>query len=194
MTVAKTMPSTPADLLSVSVTLETHTYQENLRTQLGVDYNDPDALNRALIELPARFAWWARLEAEARRIDEVLSDQLATYTARMFQAMEQRLRQDTSSGRGPTLDAIKSAVQLDPEHQRLTAAVLKIRADLDVIKVGRRALELQKDTLLGVASNLRAELDGRLTVKDRRAELEQARARAQAAWPAHAARSSAPIS
>lgn len=173
----------PPDLLAVKVEVKGYTYEENLRTQMEVNHNDPEALNRAMIEAPARFAWWAHLEAKAAEVEDALKEQMEDVKSRLHRTIEERMT--PAEGRGPTLDTIKAEMRTSQEFQALNVRLLKIRADLGAIKASRKSLEFQKDMLLGVASNLRAELDGRMSLKERRADAEQARARAHAARPGH---------
>lgn len=160
-----------ADLLRVHVTLGNREYAQDLGFDAQIP-NDLDGLNTALANHPGRFAWWAMIEAVARAQHEERVAQLARLGAELFaihsKILLDKMQADRSGKtKGPTLDAINSAVILDARHVAAQAAVAAAKLALDQVSVGRQTMQQRKDTLLAIASNMRAEMDNRLMVRSR---------------------------
>ncbi len=159
-------------LLRVRVTLGKREYAQDL----GFDAQTPidlGGLNTALAGHPGKFAWWAMVEALARAQHEERIAQLARLDAELFAAYSKALldkAQADTSGRAkaPTLDAINGQVIRDRRHIASQAEVAAAKLALDQVTVGRQTMQQRKDTLLGIASNMRAEMDARMfTVRSR---------------------------
>lgn len=151
----------PQDNLRIRIDLNGRVYEEDLGTLAAIAPN-PESLNTALSEQPGRFAWWATLEALARNKHEELVAQLESLDAVLFGEHQTALR--VGAPKEPTLDAIRTRVTLDPRRVTLDAAVRSAKLDADLVQAGRRTMEHQKDAVIAMSSNMRAEMDFRLYV------------------------------
>jgi hypothetical protein len=168
-----------ADGLDVSlpIKLGKRVYSEDLSSQLHFD-SDPGGLNKALVEQSSRFAHWAALECIAKETLEKEKNGLALLEAELFRKIEEILTEKEE--KKPTLDRIRSEMIRRPEHKEQKELVQNAQAMLDRIVVGRQALYMRKDCLIEVARNLRAEMEGPLSVTSRQAgKVENAKSRAK---------------
>jgi len=149
-------------ILHVKVSIQGETYEEDLNTQARID-PDLEGLNQALADHPGRFAWWSVLETLARAQVDDLESQMELLNAELFDEYQRRLTDPGGKGK-PTLDTIKGHVVQDPRYQEVTKLLLNARTDLNYVSVGRWTMVHRKDSLLAIASNLRAEMDYDLSV------------------------------
>lgn len=170
-------PSTPSgDLLRVTVQLGNRKYEQDL----GLDAQAPvdlQGLNDALAAHPGKFAWWGMLEVLARAQYEELESTLKRLEAELFTAYSARLaaapppaeKEGKRPRQGATLDAIKARVAVDRERVALAERVARAKLDYEQLMVGRQTMLQRRDTLLAIASNMRAEMDANLSVRARHA-------------------------
>jgi hypothetical protein len=147
------------ELLRIPVKAGDERFLEDLAPHLGIDFHDPEALNKALADYPSRYAWWSRLEAEARIAEERRSNELEETRARLFPLLEQEAKE---SGARTALDALRYRMIQHAEYREALDRYEQAKADLLRVQVGRKALEAQRETLITLSLNLRAEMDSRL--------------------------------
>lgn len=165
------------DVLKVTITINGRTYSEDLKAQSFIN-PDLDGLNTALAEHPGRFAWWATLEALCREHHDNLVAQTEVLRAQLFIKYQIELRAAMPTAEGgkakePTLDAINSKVVLDKEGLALGHNLREAKAGLDRATAGRRTMEQKKESLIAIASNMRAEMDHRIYTGKSRLEAMQ---------------------
>lgn len=164
-------PSTAAPApapLRITVQLGGHTYTEDLEAQAGLSL-DPESLNRALAEQPGRFAWWATLEVLARTQRDEYENQLEVLEAALFGKYQEQLNEIAKSDgkKTPTLDAIKAQVTLDIEHQTLKTKLIASERDYGLTQAGRKTMEQKRESMITLAANLRAEMEGQFELRKR---------------------------
>jgi len=159
------VPPPDGRLLKIRVELGGRVYEEDLEPQAFIN-PDLDGLNKALAEHPGRFAWWAMLETYARATFEELSTQLETLDATLFNRYQRQLAEEVPEGskKGPTLDSIKALVTLDKDRKTLVDRIAQTKQDFEQVTVGRQTMQQRKDSLIAIASNLRAEMDTWLAI------------------------------
>lgn len=129
-------------------------------------------LDQALAETPARYGWWAVLEAEAEFIADGLEDALEAKWAELYERYELLMtRPEGESGKRvkPTVESIKAAVTRAVEYQELQTRLREAQRAHRLMRAAVRTMDRRQDAVLAVASNYRAELDAR--VHDRLKEL-----------------------
>lgn len=132
---------------------------------------DLPTLNRDLALHPGRYAMWAWTEVDVRhRVKELkrgmaeIDRQLRETDARLYAVCTAQLK--AAGDVKPTVEAIKSAVAVHPEHKRVEDRRTDMQAQIDraehmaeQLKVGRDTMRDQKDSLMEIARNLRQEMD-----------------------------------
>lgn len=165
MTVAVEVKSVP-----VKINTQGFNYDLSEQAQIATNY---DALSEAIATNPGRFAVWAVLEAEARKLHDQLVGKLEVLDAELFE----RFRVPGADLRIPPIAAIDASIKTDPDRQALAVEVIEAKANLELLGVGRKTIEQRKDSLLALASNWRAEMNGRIQVSDKQARELAERAR-----------------
>jgi hypothetical protein len=147
------------EIKPVPVTVNTRGFDYNLSeaAQIATNYG---ALSDAIADNPGRYAIWAVLEANARKVFDALTAKLEVLDAELFEA----IRVPQGDGKLPVVDSIKARIVLTPDRQALMAEVLEAKANLELLLVGRRTIEQKKDSLLALASNARAEMQSRISI------------------------------
>lgn len=143
-------------------------YDLSEQAQIATNYA---ALSEAIATNPGRFAVWAVLEANARKVYDALVSKLEILEATLFE----QYRMPMDDGKYPPVDAVKARVTANPERVILVDEVNEAKSNLELLTVGRRTIEQRKDSLLAIASNYRAEINGRIQVNlspQQRAELD----------------------
>lgn len=160
-------------MILVTVEWAGKTYTEDLMQQSFID-TDLAGLNQALAEHPGRLAWWGSLEVAAKRAAEELEDKIKVKEAELFNTFQSELTVVDESGKEkrPTLDAIKAAVVTSDERKKLSQEILDARSAFEQIRVGRQTMQDRKDCLLAIASNMRAEWDATMYLKQHKYEQE----------------------
>lgn len=156
-------------VLHIRVELGGKIYEENLAAQAHISL-DLHGLNEALAAHPGNFAWWAMMEVVAREQLDQLNGELEERNAQLFNFYQSSLvgrEEDGKKRSKPTLEAIRSRIVLDKNYQALNKRVLQAKRDQEKITVGRQSMQVKKDTLLAIASNLRQEMDSNLHVVKR---------------------------
>jgi len=143
-----------SDIKPVPVTVNTKGFDYDLSKQAEIATNY-DALNEALATNPGRYAVWGVLEASARKVHEALESKLDILEAELFEEYRASI--------GSPVDAIKANVKKDPRRVKLQEDVLEAKANVELLLVGRKTIgEQKKDSLLALASNIRAEMQSRI--------------------------------
>lgn len=155
------------------ITVKTEGFDWNLSNQATIDTNYA-ALNEAIAKNPGLFAVWGVLEARARRAHDDLTTRLEVLEAELFEEYRATIISP--------VDAIKASVKKDPRRVALSLEVNAAKESLELLGVGKKTVgDQKKDSLLAIASNYRAEMQGRITVNsvsDRQAREIADRARA----------------
>ena len=168
------------DLTKVHVEIQGHIFNLDAGAEARID-NDLEGLNQNLASHPAMAARWMFIETKIREIVEELESKLEIMDAELFTVIPARLEKD---GKKPTVDTIKSYVVLDPGRKALQDELLVRRHELNLITAGRQVLQVKKDCLLALASNMRAEMDhGLWAAKQRMREGPRPSGRTQAPEP-----------
>lgn len=128
-------------------------YEADLAEEARIVPDDFDALNLALAETPAQYAYWAMRAAQADAHADEVEARLEVHRATLYAKAE-----------GKTVDDRKGAVLLDKQVQDLLAQLRQARADAAVLGVAWKTIRSRKESLLAIASNIRAEMDNRLYV------------------------------
>jgi hypothetical protein len=137
----------------VPVTIQTKGFNFDLSEQAAIATNY-DALSEAIASNPGRYAVWGMLEAEARKVYEALASKLEILEAELFEEYRASI--------GSPVDAIKACVKKDPRRVSLQEDVLEAKANAEKLLAARRTIgEQKKDSLLALASNMRAEMQSR---------------------------------
>lgn len=146
-------------------------YNLSEAAQIATNYG---ALSDSLADNPGRYAVWGVLEANARKVFDALSAKLEVLEAELFEEFRASIK--------TPVDAIKANVTKDQRRIDLVAEVLEAKSNLELLLVGRRTIEQKKDSLLALSSNMRAEMNSRISVNvsDRQQRELQDRARATA--------------
>ncbi len=167
-------------LMRVSVEVAGRRYDEDLASQAFIASNI-DALDDALATNPSRYAEWAMLEALARREVADIDGKIAVLDTDIKEREAQAyldvingqgpIAGAVPGGKGPTVDAIKAMVTLDPQRlllvrsrQALDAARISAQDNQNKLKVGKDTMEMKKDSLLELSRNWRQEMNTQLTV------------------------------
>jgi len=156
-------------ILRIRVELGGNVYEEDLAAQAHIAL-DPHGFNQALAAHAGNFAWWAMLEVVAREQLDQLNGELEERNAQLFNFYTAKLTRREQNGKKsskPTLEAIRVNIVLDKNYQALNKRVLQARRDMEKVTVGRQAMQVKKDTLLAIGSNMRAEMDSKLYVVKR---------------------------
>ena len=152
-----------------NITVKTEGFDFNLSTQAIVDLNY-EALNEDIAKNPGRYAVWGVLEARARREHDDLTTRLEVLEAELFEQYRASI--------GSPVDAIKASVKKDERRVALALEVNAAKEALELLMVGKRTIgEQKKDSLLAIASNYRAEMQGNIRISDRQARELADRAR-----------------
>lgn len=128
---------------------------------------DLEGLNQKLADLPNLISRWIFLETKAREVVEDLEAAVEILDAKLYTSLPAVIE---SEGKKATVEAIKSRIILDPERRGFQEKLMKARHDHSLLVGGRQVMYVTKDSLLALASNLRAEMDNQLYVAKRRAE------------------------
>jgi len=157
------MPKTRPDVLQIRVELGGKVFEGDLQAEARVD-PDPVGLNQALAEQPGRFAWWATLEVLARSLVEELERDRATKHAELYSFYEASLSATDTDGKRakPTVDKIKSEILKHADYRQLQGRLAAATEQHGLLTVARQTMQMRKDVLLAVASNLRAERDAHI--------------------------------
>lgn len=147
----------------ISLRVAGHDVQGDLEAEARIA-TDPEGLSKALAENPARFAWWATLEALAKAEAEEAGNARDALHAELFSHYEAALsRTDTEGKRAKaTVGAIEAAILNAERYQAALTRVVAANKSAALLGVARRAMDHRKESLLAVASNYRAELDARI--------------------------------
>lgn len=142
------------DIKPVNVTVNTKGFEFDLSAQAEVATNY-DALNEGISKQAGLYAVWAVTEANARKVHEALESKLEILEAELFEQYRASI--------GSPVDAIKACVKKDPRRVKLVEDVLEAKSNVELLLAGRKTIgEQKKDTLLALASNIRAEMQNRL--------------------------------
>lgn len=155
------VPPPAPPILTVTVNLGDRVQSEDLESQLKID-TDLEGLNRGLAENPGRFAWWGMMEVKARARQAELKSQMDLLEADLFVQYQTANESPTRQGPKLTVDGLKSQVKMDATYRALAAEYARVNQDVDALNVGRRAMEHRRDSLLAIASNMRAEMDAHI--------------------------------
>lgn len=143
------------DLTKVHVEIHGHIFNLDAGVEARID-NDLEGLNQNLAGHPAMAARWMFIETKIREIVEGLESKLEIMDAELFTTIPSAIEKE---GKKPTVDTIKSYVVLDPARKALQNELLVRRHELNLITAGRQVLQVKRDCLLALASNMRAEMD-----------------------------------
>ncbi len=153
-------PSSPkASILTVTVNLGDRVQTEDLESQLRID-TDLEGLNRGLAENPGRFAWWGMMEVKSRALQAELKSRMELLEADLFVKYQTASLEPGAAKL--TVDGIKGQIKMDEKYKVLAESYAKVNQDVDALNVGRRAMEHRRDSLLAIASNMRAEMDAHM--------------------------------
>jgi hypothetical protein len=159
----KLPPPKGPSLLHFTVELGSRVYEEDLERDAFIDTN-PEGLSRALAENPGRFARWATYEVMAQTLAEAVERELALKHAELYTFFEASLASTDEKGKRskPTVERIKSDILKHKDYraiqERLAAAVAQHRH----LTAARQTMRDRKDSLIAIASNMRAELDAQI--------------------------------
>lgn len=171
----KTVRLAASNLMQVTVQVGDRRFDEDLAAQALIAPN-VEALNEALATNPSRYAEWAMLEALARAEHDALVGNVSRLESDIKELEARtylRILDEAAAegGKGPTVDAVKARVIIDParlalvrRRQELEVAQLEAKGNLDKITVGRKTMEEKRESLLELARNWRQEMQGKLTV------------------------------
>lgn len=150
-------------ILHIRVELGGRVHEGDLEAQARVDTNI-DGLNQALAEQPGRFAWWATLEVLGRVQAEELEGQRAALHAELYSFFEASLAATDTEGKRakPTIEKIKSEILKHPDYKELLARQAKANEAHGLLTVARQTMQMRKDSLLAVCSNMRSERDSHM--------------------------------
>jgi len=137
---------------SVPVKVNTVGFNYDLSADAEIATNY-DALNQAIATQPGRYAVWGNAEAQARKVLDALDSKLEILEAVLFEEYRASL--------GGPVDAIKACVKKDPRRIETQENVLEAKANVELLLSARRTMEQKKDCVLGLASNMRAEMQSR---------------------------------
>lgn len=145
------------NILHIEVELGGRVYSGDLETEARVDTN-PAGLNQALAEQPGRFAWWATLETLARTQAEEVDRERGTLHAELYSHYEAVLAATNTEGKPAraTVEKIKSEILKHPPYRALQVKQEKANEALGLLTVARQTMQMRKDVLMAVASNMRA--------------------------------------
>jgi hypothetical protein len=146
--------------VKISVTIGDKTYAGDLEAEARISL-DFQTLNEELAEHPGKFAWWATLEVLAKTQVEELVTRRDTLHAEMYSQLESDMTE--ALGKKPTIEAIKSVIVQDPKYATATENLRKATEAERLMTVARQTMQMRKDSLMAVASNLRAEADAGLS-------------------------------
>lgn len=164
--------STEGDpLLKISVSIGGKLYEEDLNPSVDINL-DIVSLNTMLSENPGRFAWWAMLEALARYEQDMLQNQLESLEADLFIRYQSELSTVDDRGKAsrPTIENIRSHVVVDLDRATIVDKLSEAKKNLGQITVGRQSIQHCKDSLITIASNMRAEMENQVSVYKRKME------------------------
>jgi hypothetical protein len=149
-----------------AVTVQGHTY--DLAAQAAI-HRDGDGLNRGLMENPGLYAWWAVLEAAAKLRADTLEDDLEKIDARLYREFQAALSYVESNGKTvrATVEAIKANIVNHPERARIQHDMRQAQYEHALCKAATKALDRRQESLLAVASDMRAEMAAGLRDRQR---------------------------
>lgn len=136
-----------------------------------------EGINELLARIPGDFAHWATLESMARIIQEEVEDRKAVAHAKLYRRYEKELVNPTTN-KPPTVDAIKSAIVLDPDYQTLAENLRNANHAVNNCMAMRQAMQHKKDCGMAIAHNLRGEREAHLgdQLKSMREKIHASRA------------------
>jgi len=138
------------------ITVDIEGFNWNLSVQANISENYA-ALNEAIAKNPGLYAVWGVLEARARREYDDLTTRLEVLEAELFEEYRASI--------GSPVDAIKARRDSDPRRVKLAMEVNAAKEALELLMVGKKTIgEQKKDSMLALASNARAEMQGRISV------------------------------
>lgn len=150
-------------IMHLTVTLGDRVYDGDLEAEARVD-TDPAGLNQALAEQPGKFAWWATLEVLSRALAESVERELAIKHAELYAHYEAAMSSTDTDGKRarPTVDKIKSQVIRHKDYVAIQQRLASAAEQRELLTVARQTMQMRKDSLLAVASNMRAERDAHI--------------------------------
>jgi hypothetical protein len=148
----------PSSVSRIAVEFGGELFNLDLAQQSLIE-NDPEGLNRCLSLLPGEFAQWASLEQKARDLVEKLEAHLEYKDAELYGIVPAALE---AAGRKATHEAIRSKIITDPVRKEIVELLAKAKSDLGMLTVGRQMAAMKRDSVLALASNMRAEMSNQL--------------------------------
>lgn len=154
--------------VSVRVNADPTRFSADLSSEAQIATNY-EALNEGIATNPGKFAIWAVMEANARKVHDALVGKLNDEKIKMSELESALTLEFAGTG---TIPVVAAKVAIDPrrvakqkELQVVEAEIREAKSDLELLAAGRKTMEQKRDSLLALASNWRQEMQNRIQLR-----------------------------